>query len=261
MVRRVWLVLPPSPHYDQVRDVIVSGFLAGGGIHGYNSDEDAILVDSKYKEASGLFSRILGRRVDEVLSPRIEGDRIVYGRGGLQVYTRLVLDERLEGFTKPVVGIDSDILVAIDWRHLLYHEISDIRSTLRAILEALRDVPRPSPNIHARLVGHAYALIAAARLRGLDKDIRVIIVDDREVRDSGVIAASTYKLLNYVDNACLEELEGIGLDALVGIDIDSLEYLSMAAERRDTYALRHMLRRMGCRVKADELIAPADVLG
>ncbi len=258
---RVYLLLPPSPRYDAARDLIVTGLLLASGLQDYIVDEDALVA--LVEEGDGRRRRLLplplaGRRARKTLEPRIEGGRIVYGRGDLRVNEWLVLDSRLRYRTPLVAG---DVLVAIDWRHLLYHTVDELRRTVEAIIEALRDAPRPAEGLKERLVGHAYALLTAARLAGLDKDMRIIYREGGLQRDTGVIPSSTYRLLSYVDPECLSELESLSLDALRGIDTDSLEYLANAVENRDQYALRHMLRRLGCRVMADELIAPADVLG
>ncbi len=252
---RMLLYMPPSPRYDQVRDVLLAGLLLAGSVESYNQDEDALVV--MYEGGGRRRLPIpFPRRRRDTLAPVIEGRVVRYGRGDRRIYSRLYIDSGL-AYNEPLAR--EGLLVAIDWRHLLYHPLEDISSTLHSLLEALRDTPSPE-GLDARLAGHAYALIAAARLRGIDKDIRIILDDGEGVLDSGVIPSSTYKLLRFVDEECLEELEGIGLDALNG-DYESLEYLTQATENRDSYALRHMLKRMGCRVKADELIAPADILG
>ncbi len=259
-VERVYLLLPPSPRYDAARDLIVTGFLLAASLQDYIIDEDMLVV---LAESEGGRRRLLPlplakRRAGRTLEPRVEGKRIVYGRGDLTVDKRLALDSRLR-YQPPFVA--DGVLVAIDWRHLLYHTIEELRKTVEAIVEALKDAPRPAEGLEERLVGHAYALLTAARLAGLDKDIRIVYQEGGLQRDTGVIPSSTYRLLSYVDPECLSELESLSLDALQGVDTDSLEYLANAIENRDQYALRHMLRRMGCRVVADELIAPADVLG
>ncbi len=248
------LYLPPTPRFDQVRDVLLAGLLLAGSVEAYDQEEDALLI--AYEAREGLARLLpLGRRGRQ-LAPILEGGRVRYGRGDNRVYARLLLDSRIS-YEKPAAH--DGVMIAVDWRHVLYHTLDDIRSTIRSVVRVLRDTPSPG-GLSTRLAGHAYALIAAARLRGIDKDIRVVFERGGVVYDSGVIPSSVYRLLRFVDEECLEELEGIGLDALNG-DYESLEYLIQATENRDVYALRHMLRRMGCRVKADELIAPADILG
>ncbi len=191
----------------------------------------------------------------EVLEPRLEGRVVRYGRGDLRVYERLALDSRLEGFRTPM--LDGVGLLVLDWRQLLYYTLGDLADTARRLYEVLRDAPGPGADVEPRTLGHAYALLAAARLRGLDKDLRIVLPGGA---DTGIIPSSTYRLLGYVDDECLEELEALALDAVKGVDVDVLEYIAEAVDRRDQYALRHMLRRMGCVIHADRLIAPADIL-
>ncbi len=253
---RVRLVLPPSPRYDQVRDAIVTGFLLGGGLLDYSEDEDHIIVELEEVKRRRL--AILPARTPRELHPVVsDGSVVSYGRGDWRVYERLKLDSRLRGYRPPVLPA-TGLMVLLDWRQLLYYRIRELEEAARSIHMVLGDAPSASLD-DARLAGHAYALLAAVKLRGLDKDIRVVHVSHGW--DSGVIPSSTYKLLGYVDEDCLSELEAIAVDALENRDPDALSYLAQAVENRDTYALKHMLRRMGCRVEADRLIAPADVIG
>ena len=249
------LLLPPSPRYDQVRDAIVTGFLLGGGLRGYNEDDDYIIVE--LVEAKRRLPLPFSKKTPEEMHPVVEKHRVAYGRGDRRIYDGLSLDSRLRGYRDPIIEA-TGLLVLLDWRQLLYYRIPELERAAQSIHLALGDAPAPSLE-DARLAGHAYALLAAVKLRGLDKDIRV--VHPMAGWDSGVIPSSTYKLLSYVDEECLEELEEIAVDALENRDPDALSYLAQAVENRDTYALRHMLKRMGCRVEADRLIAPADIIG
>ena len=252
----VRLILPPSPRYDQVRDAIVTGFLLGGGLRGYSEEDDYILVEAE--EARRRLPLLPLKRGLEELHPVLEkGGGVAYGRGDRRVYEALRLDSRLRGYRDPLIP-STGLLVLLDWRQLLYYRIPELERTAKSLHMVLGDAPTPSLD-DARLAGHAYALLAAVKLRGLDKDIRV--VHPTVGWDSGVIPSSTYKLLSYVDEECLVELEEIAVDALENRDPDALSYLAQAVENRDSYALKHMLRRMGCRVEADRLIAPADVIG